>query len=135
MLAFSAVLGLLVGAVVTTQTFYSIVTASWRELAVLPPFGISRRHIIGMIIAQGLTTAVGGLVVAIPLTMAISKAGQAFNVQAKTPPELLAGVAGIVAVVALLAAMLALRSLRLVEPAGSYAKTGEGDTHVSLAGR
>src|SRR5206468_10793222 len=56
----SAVLGLLVGAVVTSQTLYSATAASLREFATLRALGIPRRRIAGAVLAQSLWIGGGG---------------------------------------------------------------------------
>ena len=115
-LAFAAVLGLLVGGVITAQTFYAAAAASWRELAVLRALGIPRRHVAGLLLMQALAVASVGLTLAVPLTLAISWAGTFFNVQAEITLRLAAVVATVVLTTAMLAAVTALRSLRLAEP-------------------
>jgi putative ABC transport system permease protein len=116
-LAFSALLGLLVGAVITSQTFYSATAAAWRELAVLRALGIPARHVIGMLLSQALTIGLAGILAAIPVTLVLIEVGIQFNVQVQLPGWLLTCVAALTLGTAMLAGVGALRSLRLVEPA------------------
>jgi putative ABC transport system permease protein len=51
-MGFAAVLGLIIGSVVTSQTLRSAILASLRELAVLRAMGIPRRRIAGLVLAQ-----------------------------------------------------------------------------------
>jgi putative ABC transport system permease protein len=113
----SALLGLLVGVVITTQTFYSITAAAWRELAVLRAMGIPRWRITSMLLWQVLGVALAGSLGAVPVTLALIQVGDHFGVQAAVPPELLGAVAGLMLFTSALAGVVAARSLRLVEPA------------------
>lgn len=115
-LAFSAILGLLVGAVITSQTFYSATAASWRELSVLRALGIPSRHVIGMLLTQALVVGLAGIVAAVPVTWVLIEVGIRFNVQAILPLWLIAGVGVVTLGTAILAGLAALRSLNLVEP-------------------
>lgn len=115
-LAFSAILGLLVGAVITSQTFYSATAASWRELSVLRALGIPSRHVVRMLLIQALVVGAVGVLAAWPFTMLLVEIGIRYNVQAVLPIWLVGGVAVITLGTAMLAGMAALRSLNLVEP-------------------
>ncbi len=115
-LAFSAVLGLLVGAVITSQTFYSATASAWRELSVLQALGIPRHKVIGMLLLQALVVAVTGIAGAVPVTWAIMEVGILFNIQALLPPWLIVAVGLLTLGTAMLAGLAALRSLQTVEP-------------------
>jgi putative ABC transport system permease protein len=116
-LAASALLGLLIGVVITTQTFYSVTAAAWRELAVLRALGIPRWRITAMLLWQVLGVALAGSLGAVPVTLALVHLGDRFGVPAILPPELGAAVAGLMLLSSALAGLVAARSLRLVEPA------------------
>src|SRR5262245_23373772 len=51
-LCFAALLGLLVGAVITSQTLYAATQAAARELATLRALGIPRWRVVGLVLAQ-----------------------------------------------------------------------------------
>src|SRR5262249_22322131 len=114
-LAFSATLGLLVGAVITSQTFYSATAAAWRELAVLRALGLPRRRMPGWLLAEALRAGRAGPAVGLPVPFALGWAGERWGVQPVLPAWLIAGVAALIVGTAGLAGLLALRSLRLVE--------------------
>lgn len=116
-LSFSAILGLLVGAVITSQTFYSATVASWRELAVLRALGIPSRHVVGLLLTQALGIGLCGVLAAVPITLGLIEVGIRFNVQAVLPAWLVGCVGGITLATAMVAGVAALRSLRMVEPA------------------
>jgi putative ABC transport system permease protein len=116
-LATTALLGLLVGVIITTQTFYSVTAAAWRELAVLRALGIPRWRVTTMLLWQVLGVAVAGCTGAVPVTLALVRLGERFGVEVVLSPELVTAVAGLMLVSSALAGLVAARSLRLVEPA------------------
>src|SRR5205814_1959244 len=61
-LGYAALLGLLVGGVVTSQTLYVATVASLREFALLRAMGIPRWRIAGLVLAQSFWIGVLGLV-------------------------------------------------------------------------
>ena len=58
--AFTAALGLLVGAVITSQSLYAAVAASMREYAVLRALGIPRRRIIAVVLVLSFWVGMAG---------------------------------------------------------------------------
>src|SRR5207249_9115558 len=62
-LGYAALLGLLVGAVVTSQTLYAATVASLREFAVLRALGIPRWRIAGMVLAQSFWVGIIGVAI------------------------------------------------------------------------
>lgn len=115
-LGYSAALGLLVGGVISAQTFYGATAAAWREFAVLRALGIPRRRIAGLLMIQAVAVTVAGLVVALPLTLAMRNLASDFNITVLLPPWLLMSVAGVMFAAELAAGVGAIRSLRTTEP-------------------
>jgi putative ABC transport system permease protein len=115
-LAFSAILGLLVGAVITSQTFYSATATAWRELSVLRALGIPAHHVVGMLLTQALVVGLAGILAAVPMTWLLMEIGIRFNVQAVLPFWLIASVGVVTLGTAMVAGLAALRSLNLIEP-------------------
>src|SRR5262249_23239223 len=70
--AFTAALGLLVGAVVTSQTLYAATVASLREFAVLRAHGIPRWRIAATIVAQAGGVGIVGVVLALPVVYGLA---------------------------------------------------------------
>jgi putative ABC transport system permease protein len=112
----AAALGLLVGAVVTSQTLYAATVASLREYAVLRALGIPRWRMAGTVLAQSFWVGLTGLALALPAVMGLAYAATAFHVPVQLPSPLLGGTAVVTMAMALLSGLAALRSLRLVEP-------------------
>jgi putative ABC transport system permease protein len=113
----AALLGLLVGAVVTSQTLYAATAASIREYAVLQALGIPRWRMAGAVLAQSFWVGVFGVCLGIPTAFALSSAAELLYVPVPLPPLLVGGAIAVTLVMALLSGLAALRSLRLVEPA------------------
>jgi putative ABC transport system permease protein len=116
-LGYAAALGLLVGAVVTSQTLYAATVASLREYAVLRALGIPRWRMAVMVMSQAFWVGVIGICLALPAVYALAQVADRLTVQVKLPWWLLCGAAAVTLVMALGSGLLALRSLRQVEPA------------------
>ncbi|HZU39246.1 MAG TPA: ABC transporter permease [Gemmataceae bacterium] len=116
-LGLAAALGLLVGAVVTSQTLYAATAASFREYAVLRALGIPRWRMGLTVMAQSFWVGTAGLALALPIVFGLSRAARAAAVPVTIPGELVIGAAAVTMVMALVSGLAALRSLRLIEPA------------------
>jgi len=116
-LGFAAALGLLVGAVVTSQTLYAATVASIREFAVLRALGIPRWRIATTIMAQSFWVGVAGLTFAFPAIFAVANGAGALRVPVLLPAWLLGLTLALTLAMALLSGLAALRSLRKIEPA------------------
>ncbi|HEY7313329.1 MAG TPA: ABC transporter permease [Gemmataceae bacterium] len=113
----AALLGLLVGAVVTGQTLYAATLASLREYAVLRALGTPRWRIAATIQSQAFCVGVIGVLTALPAVLALGRLAALCGAQVQLPPWLLAGAGAVTLVIALLSGLWSQRSLRLVEPA------------------
>jgi len=116
-LGYAAILGLLVGAVVTSQTLYAANVASLREYAVLRALGIPRWRIAGMVLAQSFWVGLFGVALGFAGVWGAAGLAERFGANISLPLLLQVGTAMITMAVALLAGLTALRSLRLIEPA------------------
>jgi putative ABC transport system permease protein len=113
----AALLGLLVGAVVTSQTLYAATVASLRELAVLRAMGIPRWRMAASVLTQSFWVGVIGIGLAGPAVLGLAQAAGLLGARVQLPGLLLGGAAAVTMVMALLSGLAALRSLRLIEPA------------------
>jgi putative ABC transport system permease protein len=116
-MGYAAVLGLMIGSVITSQTLHSATLASLRELAVLRAMGVPRRRIAGLVLAQSFWVGLAGVLVGF---LAVHGAGYAavwVGVSVQLPWLLQAGAAAITLLMALCSGLFALRSLRAVDPA------------------
>lgn len=114
-LGMAAILGLMVGAVVTYQTLRSATAASLKEYAVLRALGIPRFRMMLMVVSQSFWVGLAGIAIAIPLIHFFAMIG---NIGAKVilPWWLWTSATSITMTVALLSGLLALRTLRNIEP-------------------
>jgi putative ABC transport system permease protein len=113
----AAALGLLVGAVVTSQTLYAATAASLREFAVLQALGIPRWRMALTVLAQAFWVGLTGIAVAVPVVYGLRELADRLGAKILLPGWLLAGAIAVTMAMALLSGLAALRSLRLVEPA------------------
>jgi putative ABC transport system permease protein len=116
-LGYAAALGLLVGAVVTSQTLYAATAASLREYAVLRALGIPRWRMALSVLSQSFWVGLVGVCLALPASFALAEVADRLGVQVLLPMRLLTAAVAITMVMAMLSGLAALRSLRLVEPA------------------
>ena len=115
-LGYTALLGLLVGAVVTSQTLYAATAASSKEYAILLAMGIPRRKVTGTVLVQTFWVGLFGIIIAYPLVHALAGLGRLADVQIPLPIELLGIAAVVTLVMSMMAGLVALRSVRKIEP-------------------
>ena len=116
-LGYAAALGLLVGAVVTSQTLYAATAASLREFAVLRALGIPRWRMSLMVLNQAFWVGILGIILALPAAYAFTALADWLGVQILLRWWLLVSAATTTLLMAIGSGLLALRSLRDVEPA------------------
>jgi putative ABC transport system permease protein len=115
-MAFTSLLTLAVGLLITSGTLYAATVSSLREYAVLRALGIPRWRMAGMVMTQALWVGLGGIAIALPLIFALAAVGNRAGASVLLPAWLLALGSGLTLAMALLSGLSALRSLRLVEP-------------------
>jgi putative ABC transport system permease protein len=115
--AFTAVLGLIVGAVVTSQTLYSATAASQREFATMRAMGIPRWRLKLTVVEQSFWVGLFGVLMAIPVTVVLAELGNRAGTRVWLHPYVLLIAAGITMLMALGAGLAALRSFQGVDPA------------------
>jgi putative ABC transport system permease protein len=118
-LGYSALLGLLVGAVVTSQTLYlyAAIAGALREYAVLRALGIPRWRMAFAVMEQSVWVGLAGIALALPTVYGLARIAEIFGAKVLLDWWLIGCVAAITLVMALFSGLFALRSLRLVEPA------------------
>ncbi len=112
----AAALGLLVGAVVTSQTLYAATIASLREYAVLRAMGIPRWRMACTVLAQSFWVGIVGVAISLPAVFGLGALGNHLGAKVHLPWQLLLAASSITLTMALISGLMALRSLRLVEP-------------------
>ena len=86
-LGYAALLGLLVGMVVTSQTLYAATTASAKEYAMLLAMGIPRRRMTATVLVQSFWVGLFGIVVAYPTVHGLAYLGRFADVVIPLPLE------------------------------------------------
>ena len=115
-LGYAAFLGLLVGAVVTSQTLYAATMASMREYAILLALGIPRWRVAWTIVTQAFWIGILGVCMAIPAVFGLAELAKYVGVTPHLPPELLGSASAITLIMAIGAGIFAMRSVRQIEP-------------------
>ncbi len=115
-LGYTALLGLLVGAVVTSQTLYAATTASAKEYAILLAMGIPRRKVTMTVLIQSFWVGLFGVLVAYPTVHLLAELGKLAHVLIPLPWSLLGLAGAVTMVMSMLAGLVALRSVRKIEP-------------------
>lgn len=116
-LGFAAILGLAVGASVTSQTLYSATAAAIKELAVLRALGIPRRRMNLFVLEQSAVVGVTGLALGLPAAYGLVRLANRFGTPAILPWWLVTLTVTVTLGMALASGLLALRSLRQADPA------------------
>ncbi|OWK37721.1 ABC-type antimicrobial peptide transport system, permease component [Fimbriiglobus ruber] len=115
-LGYAALLGLLVGSLITAQTLYSATMGSAKEFATLLALGIPRRKIYRMVLAQSFWVGVIGVSLAYPAVWTLSKLAEQAGTRVVLRWEILLGTAAVTLITAMIAGLFALRSVRQIEP-------------------
>jgi putative ABC transport system permease protein len=113
----SAILGLVIGVVISCQTLYSATAASWREYAVLEALGIPTWRMVAGVLAQSFWVGAAGLALAAPVTLTVADLLALAGVRLIFPLWLVELTAAVTMGTVLLSGLVALRSLRLAQPA------------------
>ena len=115
-IGYAALLGLLVGAVITAQTLYAATMASAKEYATLLALGIPRRKIYWLVMEQSFWVGLIGVVFAYPIIRLLAYAAGSAGTRVVLRWEVLSGAALLTVFTALLSGLFALRSVRKIEP-------------------
>jgi putative ABC transport system permease protein len=116
-LGLAATLGLLVGAIICSQTLYAATVTARTQYAVLAALGIPRRQMAALVLAQSFVVGVAGTLLALPVSFALAWCADALRISVQLPAWLLAGTATITLTTALLSSLTALHLVRRIEPA------------------
>jgi putative ABC transport system permease protein len=114
---FTALLGLLVGAVVTSQTLYAATAASQREFSTLRAMGIPRWRLKMSVLVQSFWVGLFGIAIAVPITLGLAEGANSIGTAVRLHPIIIVAAAGITMTMALGSGLAALRSFQHVDPA------------------
>jgi putative ABC transport system permease protein len=114
---FTALLGLLVGAVVTSQTLYAATAASQREFATLRAMGIPGWRLQLTTLEQSFWVGLFGIALAAPVTVALTEVANRLGTQVRLHPLVILTAASVTLVMAIVSGLMALRSFKKMDPA------------------
>lgn len=117
--AITVAIALVVGTVVTGQTFYLFVLENMKQFGALKAIGVTNRRITRMILLQALVVGVIGYCIGITMTAAFFEATHN-NLDLRgfyLPPEVMGGVAVAVLLIVFLATVMSVRRVAALEPA------------------
>lgn len=113
----AALLGLLVGGVIVSQTLYAMTVERLPEFAVLKAMGASMFELARIVLEQGLICALLGFTLGFAIAIAVAVAARAVGTAMIIPIPLVAGVAVLTAILCSIASMISILRLRRLEPA------------------
>jgi len=96
---------------------YAAVLAQAQEFAVLDALGVPRRCVVGLVLAQSFWLGVGGVLLALPCTVALARAALCVQTQVILSAPIVLITFALTLGMALLAGLSSLRPLRHLEPA------------------
>ena len=116
-IGFTALLGLLVGGLVTSQTLYSATVASQREFATLRAMGIPRWRLQLSVLSQSFWVGLFGILVATPFTLLLAEVASRLGTNVRLHPIIVVSAIGVTMTMAIGSGLAALRSFQNVDPA------------------
>lgn len=114
---FTALLALLVGAVVTSQTLYGATIAFQREFATMRAMGIPRWRLQLTVLTQSLWVGALGILLSVPVVAVLSEAASELGTQVRLHPVVLAVAGGVTLGMSFVSGLAAMRSFQGVDPA------------------
>ncbi len=115
--AFSTLLGLLVGIIITSQTLMGAIVAAIREYATLRALGVSQGSLAAVVIEQSLWIGIMGLTITAVCAWGVGAVANYFRVAMEFPAWAIWITVGITLSVAVLSGLAALRALGRADPA------------------
>ena len=113
---FMAVIVCFVGAVITNQSFASVVAGSVREYATLNALGASRYALARVVFEQALLIGGVGMLLAAAFSTVVLLIAQTQRVPVQLTPMVILGCVALVAVMAMLSSIMAVRSVVRSDP-------------------
>ncbi len=114
---FSAALGLIVGAAITSQTLMAAIAASMREYAALRALGVGLGRLRAVVLEQAAWVGVCGFAITVVGTALVLRVAHAQHVPMVVPTPLYGLTAALLLAIAAASGLLALRALAATEPA------------------
>ncbi|MDY3562384.1 ABC transporter permease [Gemmata sp. JC673] len=115
-IGYAALLGLIVGSVITAQTLYSATAANAKEFAILLALGVPRWRISLMVMVQSFWVGVIGVALAYPVCLGLRFGARQIGADVDLRWEVQLGTVVVTVGMALVSGVFALRSVRQIEP-------------------
>jgi putative ABC transport system permease protein len=112
----AAMLGLMVGGVIVSQTLYAMTMEKLPEFGVLKALGATMGEISRVVLEQSLLCGAVGLLIGLLISLGISTAAGAAGTSVEIPAWLVAGIVMLTAMLCTGAALVSIQRLRRVEP-------------------
>jgi putative ABC transport system permease protein len=112
----TAILGLLVGAFIISQTLFALTQDYLANYATLIALGFSRPRLIGIVLVQSLVLGVGGVILGSVLFFTASRASATTPIPLETSPGVFAALVAVSLLSCFLASIASIRSLFRVDP-------------------
>ena len=112
----AALLGLMVGGVIVSQTLYAMTMEKLPEFGVLKALGASMHEIARIVLEQSLICGAAGLLLGLSIAYAIGAAAGAAGTSVEIPAALIAATVALTGLLCASAALLSIFRLRKVEP-------------------
>lgn len=116
----TAILGVVVSSVVTSQTLFTITQDNMGNYATLLAVGFSRSKILGYILIQGLVLCTGGVILGSIGYLAASHATARTPLPLEMTPLVFAGLVAVTAGCCLLGSFLSIRSVFYIDPVAVF---------------
>lgn len=113
----AALLGVLVGGVIVSQTLYAMTVERLPEFGVLKAMGATMNELSRVVLEQGIVCGVTGLLAGLGISVGLAMASSKAGTLVLMPWPLLAGVACLTMALCSTAAMVSIARLRRIEPA------------------
>lgn len=112
----AALLGVMVGGVIVSQTLYAITMEKLAEFGVLKALGATMGELSRVVLDQGLICGCIGLVLGLSLSYLVGIAANAAGTSVDIPPSLVVGVGILTVLLCGCAALVSIARLRRIEP-------------------
>jgi putative ABC transport system permease protein len=116
----TALLGLAVSVVVTSQTLFAVTQEHLADYATLLAVGFGRAQLLACVLVQGLILSGGGIVIGSAAFAGAASASARTPIPLETTPVVFAGLVGVSAGSCLLGAYLSIRAALRIDPAAAF---------------
>jgi putative ABC transport system permease protein len=112
----TAILGLIVGSFITSQTLYTITQDHISNYATLAALGFSRSQLTGVVMLQSLVLGLGGVVLGAAGFFLASRASAATQIPIETTSTVFCGLVGLSLACGVMASFASIRSIFQIDP-------------------